>query len=342
MSWQATKAVMEHSQAKGAARLVLCVLAYHADAKGRCAPSPGIDLICAEAKLSIRGTRYAIRELEEIGEIATQIGRGKGNLSSFEIRLPIDKKAQTKEAQIASFEEEEKGQDVPLITPQKGQSDAQKGHILPLSSEAKGANHDSKRGKIEQQKGQNAAAHIGRTVLNHHEPYIPSDATASPADYAASTTASEPIPDDSATSGSTRRSSKRRPIPEYEIFITRFQVEYGMPYQSAAKDFVQFAGLQKKCADTNWELTEANFRRAMENYFGSELGQHTFADLCARFSAFFRSPLDRFGKPVQSANGKPATSNLARQLEEASNGAYRILFGEDRNPQPFVDAEVIS
>lgn len=132
--------------------------------------------------------------------------------------------------------------------------------------------------------------------------------------------------------------STRAPIPEYESFAVQFCAVYGMPYQSDKKDFVQFAALKRKCASTNWTLTEANFRKALENYFASEIGNHTFADLCVRFSAFFRSPLDRYGKAV-AVNGH--ANGLARQLDEASNHAYKLLFGEESNPQPFIDAEVL-
>lgn len=158
MSWQATKAVMEHSTAKGAARLVLCVLAYHANAKGQCSPSPGIDLICREANLSERGARYALRELEELGEVVTEIGRGKGNLSSFEIRLPIETEGESKGAILAPFEAQEKGQN----TPQKGQG-------LPVIEDQKGQSVPQK-GQNTASKGAKCDAHIGRTVFNRHEP----------------------------------------------------------------------------------------------------------------------------------------------------------------------------
>lgn len=88
-------------------------------------------------------------------------------------------------------------------------------------------------------------------------------------------------------------------------FQQKYQALYGMPYAHARKDFVQLAHLLKTCAAVQpepWALTDERWRKGADNYFASALGQHTMADLCVRFAAFFRSPLDRFGKPTAQSN----------------------------------------
>lgn len=50
--------------------------------------------------------------------------------------------------------------------------------------------------------------------------------------------------------------------------------------------------------------------------------------------------VEMFIAKVSPANGH--ANGLARQLDEAGNQAYKILFGEESNPQPYIDAEVLS
>lgn len=134
----------------------------------------------------------------------------------------------------------------------------------------------------------------------------------------------------------------RQPDSLVEIFRNLIAEANGCPAQITTADFVAMANLRKTCLANSWELTEARFRQAAENYFRSEIGTHTLRDLCSRFSAFFRSPLDRYGKPVNNGNGKAgqgsgaqfATRNTAnnqaaaeeaiRQFEERTKQAAAI------------------
>jgi hypothetical protein len=61
-------------------------------------------------------------------------------------------------------------------------------------------------------------------------------------------------------------------------------------------------------------LTAERWLQAIGNYFSSELGTYTLADLAARFNTFFRAPIDRFGKcvlPPSTAFSTKTQGNLA-------------------------------
>lgn len=227
MAWQVTEAVIKHSRSKGGARLLLCVLAYHANADGICDPAPKLPLLVEETKMSLRAVRDSLRALEETEEIHYVPGSGRGKNSFCRILLPLANKpaGSIKEANAASFADDndadrmaekgqssplslvtplsdpagpalEKGQDLPLsalekeqnlpqMAPEKGQIlhslAPENGQNLPLSeipSEEKGADFSIK-GADSAVKGANSAGHIGRTVMNRHEPY-PGGARAQP------------------------------------------------------------------------------------------------------------------------------------------------------------------
>lgn len=66
MSYQTVQWVLRHSPARGAARLVLVVLAQYAERDGSSA-HPGIDTIVGQAQCSERSVQYALRALEDAG-----------------------------------------------------------------------------------------------------------------------------------------------------------------------------------------------------------------------------------------------------------------------------------
>jgi hypothetical protein len=98
---------------------------------------------------------------------------------------------------------------------------------------------------------------------------------------------------------------ERQPDPVHSAFAQAFTNHYETPYMWQEHDFVKLANLRKTCEKNSWELTEARFAQALRHYFETEQGSHTLADLCARFSTFYRSALNQFGKPVggNSTNG---------------------------------------
>jgi DNA-binding Lrp family transcriptional regulator len=68
MSIEAISYVLRHSEATLSARLVLLVLADHADHDGTSA-FPSVATIARQTRMSERGVRYALRALEESGQI---------------------------------------------------------------------------------------------------------------------------------------------------------------------------------------------------------------------------------------------------------------------------------
>ena len=97
----------------------------------------------------------------------------------------------------------------------------------------------------------------------------------------------------------------------YKLFTERYQQAYGCPYQNKPADFMKLAACRKQGGD--W-LTTDRWLIALGNYFASPLGTHTLPDLSVRFGTFFRSALDRYGKPavtVSTGLSQKTQSNLA-------------------------------
>ena len=87
MSVQATTAVWTHSRAKHGARLVLLVIADHAHADGTgCYTS--VSTMAKQAMLSERGTQDALRTLEAMGELITDLQAGPSGSNLYSVRLP--------------------------------------------------------------------------------------------------------------------------------------------------------------------------------------------------------------------------------------------------------------
>lgn len=82
MSIQAIAWVIEHSEAKLGARLVLLSIANHADARGENA-FPAVETIAREARMSARTVQYAIKELERSGELVIERGAGRSGTHLF-------------------------------------------------------------------------------------------------------------------------------------------------------------------------------------------------------------------------------------------------------------------
>jgi len=87
MAYQVTEAVLKHSQAEGAARMVLFALSVHAQPDGSNA-RPGNSLLAKETKLSIRGVEYAIKSLLASGEICRETMGGGATSTSYKILMP--------------------------------------------------------------------------------------------------------------------------------------------------------------------------------------------------------------------------------------------------------------
>jgi len=82
MSWQAVTWVLEQSQSTLGARLVLLSIASHANREGK-QSWPSVETICIETRLSRREVQYALRDLEELGELITHARKARTN--SYEL-----------------------------------------------------------------------------------------------------------------------------------------------------------------------------------------------------------------------------------------------------------------
>lgn len=84
--------VWEHSQQSGSSLLVLLALADFADDDGYCYPS--VARLAKKARLSERATQYALRDLEEAGELSVERGGGRRKANRYKVQtlrhIPLD------------------------------------------------------------------------------------------------------------------------------------------------------------------------------------------------------------------------------------------------------------
>lgn len=99
-------------------------------------------------------------------------------------------------------------------------------------------------------------------------------------------------------------SAERKPIRNlyYDAFVEKYEFHYCLPYQSTAADFVNLHKLTTNSGKLSERLTLEVWARGVENYFASELGSHSLRHLCANFVAFWKSPMDRYGRPKEKAS----------------------------------------
>ena len=86
MSYKVVRHVLEKSQTKGAQRLILLVIAEHADESGISWPS--IETI---ARLANCSTRYVQRTIRNLNSEELIIDRGGGRSRSNRYRIPLEK-----------------------------------------------------------------------------------------------------------------------------------------------------------------------------------------------------------------------------------------------------------
>ena len=107
MGYKSVENVMKHSASRGTDRLVLMVLATHADDEtGECYPSR--DLLCQESAMAERNLIYCLNRLEALGEIAIHRGNGRGNLTAYKLTFSAAQKPERMQS-LASFSEDKKG-----------------------------------------------------------------------------------------------------------------------------------------------------------------------------------------------------------------------------------------
>lgn len=328
MGYKAVQSVMQKSRSKGSARLVLMVIATHANDKTlQC--FPGRDLLCQESAMEERNLIYAIKKLEDLKELKVIRGEGRGNQSHYELTIGQPKKVQnlaTGEQEDAAEKDAKSGKNAQESPAKKGakfgKKRAQKGAKTGKRQSRKGAKFGDKGCKISPERVQDLAtkgAKSGDTCkeepsCNHQEPSITVMGGA-----------------DAPT-----EISKNRAVELFEGLLVSLG-KYEAPYNWKDGDFVQWEALLKRCRKPKppklpWTLTEDRFLHALTQYLATPQLGHTFADLCTRFSFFFRSAGDRFNKPAGADGGVDAktTANSASDArrERWEQAADRIKAGE--------------
>jgi hypothetical protein len=313
-------------------KLVLLALADHADHDGG-SIHPGNDLICAKTGLSERTVSDKISKfIQRRILIPIENGAGRGYVREYRMVLDSAPRRQS------FIDRETKKVARNSTISQKGNSEKEiqgiaerhitgEGKVEPpatiggskvavpatiksqkVEADAKKVEADAKKVEADAQKVEADAQKVEaddilhdkeRARPNRHEPSIEPSGESS----TSGATAPQPKPRRKSKTPESGEEKIREADPCYETFCSAFARDYRAPYQHTTADFVRLAALRKTCTGNTWELTPERWAKGLENYFASDLGNHTLADLASRFSAFYRSPLDRFGKPIASVNG---------------------------------------
>jgi len=85
MSYKVVRRVLERSSQRRSARMVLLVIAEHANHQGLA--FPGIRKISREAKLHERTAQLLIRKLEKSGELRTLKGQGRHGTNLYQVLI---------------------------------------------------------------------------------------------------------------------------------------------------------------------------------------------------------------------------------------------------------------
>lgn len=141
MGYKTVESVMKYSRSKGSARLLLMVLATHAD-EGTLECYPGRDLLCQETAMSHRNVTRALKELETLNEVTLSRGNGRGNQTAYKLSISPEKGDK-----LSPFIKTER-----VTNPPKRVTDLQE-RVTKVAI-----------------KGDKSGLHIGRTVMNRHEP----------------------------------------------------------------------------------------------------------------------------------------------------------------------------
>jgi hypothetical protein len=92
-------------------------------------------------------------------------------------------------------------------------------------------------------------------------------------------------------------------------FCDAFCAVRGIPYAVRTADCVQLANLRKAMRVPPGGIPDG-WALAVANYLGTPQGKYTLADLVCRYDVFRRSPLDRYGKPLDYVQPSPRNPDL--------------------------------
>lgn len=88
MSIRVMSRVWDYSKSSGGARLVLLAIADFCDDEGRAYPA--VPTLARKANLSERATQYALRELQDLGELQIQTNAGRSRSNLYTVTVPAD------------------------------------------------------------------------------------------------------------------------------------------------------------------------------------------------------------------------------------------------------------
>lgn len=141
---------MQRSQTIGTERLVLMVIATHADAETLTAYL-GETTLCKEANVKERNLRYTLAKLKASGELQCIVGGGRGRANLYNITLPAQSDKGATDCPVSNNQlEMERGQQTAPLSDQRGQAAA--GFV-----DEKGGNPSSQKGQPIAERGQSAA-----------------------------------------------------------------------------------------------------------------------------------------------------------------------------------------
>lgn len=278
-------------------KLVLLALVDHADHEGNNI-RPGNEILSAKTGLSHQTISAKFKKFIEAGYLKpadSKYGRSKKREFSVDLdgvkKHPYYAEKDERKLQAArTFQSKERcKQPAPLeaerckLTEQKVQVDREKVQV-------------------------DAFAYKEVTVI---EPSI-EPSLSSPASPAS------PQPDPPKKSRSKENSSqpKGNPVtPFAQVFDQAYCDLYNCP-ASKHPDFA-FINLNKLRKEKGEWFTLEVWQLAVTNYFRSDIGKHTLSQLACDFDAYFRCPLDRYGKP------KPV--GVAANFSDKTRGNYAVL-----------------
>lgn len=126
---------------------------------------------------------------------------------------------------------------------------------------------------------------------------------------------------------------KRKPNPYFLVFKLAYDSQPGaLPYGYFPNDFVQLTRLMNALGEVGETLSADRWLQGVGNYFASERGRRTMADLCVNFAAFYQQPLDRFSQPLRRNGGYMRNANNVSALPWPIGFLRKVNALDDKDP----------
>jgi hypothetical protein len=112
--------------------------------------------------------------------------------------------------------------------------------------------------------------------------------------------------------------------PAYARFAEEFKRRHEVQYMPKKGDFVQLAHLRKLLGcDTRG--SPPDWDQAVTNYFDSQKGFYTLADLCTGYATYRQRALDRFKQPIGAMNANNTISTPDTRQDANIADAHKLL-----------------